>query len=132
MKYMWMPLIITSDFEFSLIAALKHEFPASRVMCFYFHLMKPIETKTKKYKIRMKIHQGSFKILKIRFIQSLTEHQEELNSFWTYFTRTWIMRFNPTLWSLSNTNNFKIFGRTNNGVERYNRRIGDHFANAHP
>ncbi|KAF1740592.1 hypothetical protein MXB_4559 [Myxobolus squamalis] len=65
MKYMWMLLIITSDFEFSLIAALKHKFPASRIMCCYFHLMKPIETKTKKYKIRMKmkIHQGSFKIL---------------------------------------------------------------------
>ncbi|KAF1740000.1 hypothetical protein MXB_1681 [Myxobolus squamalis] len=42
------------------------------------------------------------------------------------------MRFDPTLWSLSNINNFKNFGRTKNGLKRYNRRIGDHFANAHP
>ncbi|KAF1740137.1 hypothetical protein MXB_5555, partial [Myxobolus squamalis] len=51
MKYMWMALIITSDFEFSLIAALKHEFPESIIMCCYFHLMKAIERKTTKYKI---------------------------------------------------------------------------------
>ncbi|KAF1740215.1 hypothetical protein MXB_5082 [Myxobolus squamalis] len=42
------------------------------------------------------------------------------------------MRFGPKLWSLSNADNFEIFGRTNNGLERYNRRIEDHFANAHP
>ncbi|KAF1741687.1 hypothetical protein MXB_2410, partial [Myxobolus squamalis] len=51
MKYMWMALIIMSDFEFSLIAALKHEFPESIIMCCYFHLMKARERKTKKYKI---------------------------------------------------------------------------------
>ncbi|KAF0985366.1 hypothetical protein HZS_3018, partial [Henneguya salminicola] len=127
---MWMPLIITSDFEFSLIAALKHEFPESRIMCCYFHLMKAMEGKTKKYKIS---NENLSRILQnielltvipiseinegIRFIQSLAEHQEELNSFWTYFTITWIMRFDPTLWSLSNTDNFEIFGRTNNGLE---------------
>ncbi|KAF0985522.1 hypothetical protein HZS_4474 [Henneguya salminicola] len=56
----------------------------------------------------------------IRIIQSLTEHQEELNSFSTYFTRTWIMRFDLTLWSFSSTDNFEIFGITNNGPENNN------------
>ncbi|KAF1740448.1 hypothetical protein MXB_3522 [Myxobolus squamalis] len=94
MKYIWMPLIIMSDFDFSLITALKYEFPESRFMCCYFHSMKARERKTKKYKIS---NENSSRILQnielltvipiseinggIHFIQSLTEHQDELNSF---------------------------------------------------
>ncbi|KAF1743017.1 hypothetical protein MXB_1754 [Myxobolus squamalis] len=137
-NYMWMPLIITSDFEFSLIAALKHEFPESGIMCCYFYLMKTIESKTKKYKIS---NENSSRILQnielltaisISEINEAIQHQEDLNSFWTNFIRTWIMRFDPTLRSLLNTDNFEIFGRTNNGLKRYNRRIRDHFVNAYP
>ncbi|KAF0985305.1 hypothetical protein HZS_1413 [Henneguya salminicola] len=49
-KYNWMPQIITCDFELSLISAIKHEFPSSRLLCCYFHLKKAIERKLKNIK----------------------------------------------------------------------------------
>lgn len=70
--------------------------------------------------------------LGIDYIKTLTTEQPELSAFWNYFTRTWLQRFNPALWNLSNLGDVNMAGRTNNSLERYNRRLGEHFSNAHP
>ncbi|KAF0985858.1 hypothetical protein HZS_8149 [Henneguya salminicola] len=63
---------------------------------------------------------------------TLTVLQPELTSFWSYLYLTWRRRFEPQLWNISNINDNHIAGRTNNALERYNRRIGENFANAQP
>lgn len=144
-KYSWMPQIITSDFEISLIASIKHEFPTSRLLCCYFHLKKAIERKLKNYKIsdeNSKIILNKIELITIvpiedieiaiRYAKSLTTEQPELISFWNYFEIIWRKRFDPQLWNLSSINDQELAGRTNNALERYNRRLGEHFANAHP
>ncbi|KAF0985614.1 hypothetical protein HZS_4522, partial [Henneguya salminicola] len=113
-----MPQIITCDFELSLISAIKHEFLSSRLLCCYFYLKKAIERKLKIYKVsdpNCRIILSNIELLTVvpieeiptvlRYISTLTVLQPELTSFWK---------------------------RTNNALERYNRRIGENFANAHP
>lgn len=144
-KYHWMPRIITSDFEVALISAIKHEFPESRLLCCYFHLKQAIERKLKKLKFSSEISSiilSNIQLLTvvpieeinlaIQFIKTLTNDEENLSLFWDYFHNTWVKRFDPILWNFSNTDDLDIVGRTNNALERYNRRLGDHFFNAHP
>lgn len=145
MKFNWMPRIITSDFESSLLKAIRHEFPESRLLGCYFHFKKAIERKLTKYKINFN---NSCKILSkmelltvlpineiyqgVEYIKTLTTDQQELSLFWIYFTRTWLNRFPPSIWNLSSMNDVNMAGRTNNALERYNRRLGENFSNAHP
>lgn len=144
-KFNWMPRIITSDFEIALITAIKHEFPESRLLCCYFHLKQSIKRKLKKIKISSEnsdVILSKIQLLTvvpiteisvaIEFINTLTDEQEELKVFWDYFQKTWMTRFHPVLWNLSTTEDINIVGRTNNALERYNRRLGEHFFNAHP
>ncbi|KAF1742072.1 hypothetical protein MXB_518 [Myxobolus squamalis] len=37
-------------------------------------------------------------------------------------------KFEPQLWKISNINAINMVGRTNNALERYNKRIGENFA----
>ena len=53
-------------------------------------------------------------------------------SFWLYFQKTWIKKYPPQLWNISMLSDTNVAGRTNNALERYNRRLGDHFAMPHP
>ncbi|KAF0985828.1 hypothetical protein HZS_6936 [Henneguya salminicola] len=144
-KYSWMLQVITSDFEISLISVIKHEFPSSRLLCCYFHLKKEIERKLKKYKVseyNCRTILSKIELLTIvpiqkipiaiRFVNGLTTVQPELISFWSYLPLTSRRRFEPQLWNISNINGIDIAGRTINALERYNRRIGKNFANAHP
>ncbi|KAF1739919.1 hypothetical protein MXB_850, partial [Myxobolus squamalis] len=52
-------------------------------------------------------------------------------AFLKYFEKTWIQTFTPTLRCNNRTNSEGILARTNNCIERYNRRIGENFQNAH-
>lgn len=144
-KYNWMPKLITCDFELALINAIKHEFPETQLICCYFHLKKAIERKLTKYKIsddNCRIILSKIELITVvpieeihmalQFLQTLLVFQPELASFFNYFNSTWLNRFNPSLWSLSSVNSYELAGRTNNALERYNRRIGEHFSNAHP
>ncbi|KAF0988605.1 hypothetical protein HZS_5745 [Henneguya salminicola] len=64
----------------------------------------------------------------IAYIPSLTTAEGILNQFWVYFNRTWMVRFPPSLWNIADG----MMNRANNALERYNRRLKDLFANAHP
>ncbi|KAF0990914.1 hypothetical protein HZS_1030 [Henneguya salminicola] len=69
----------------------------------------------------------------INFIKSLTSNHLNLEQFWKYFQSTLIKRFKPSLWHNGDiTINEDSIGRTNNSLERYNRRMKDHFLNAFP
>lgn len=52
--------------------------------------------------------------------------------FWRYFKNVWIKRFPPALWNIGGIDTNQCMGRTNNYLERYNRRIGEKFINSHP
>ena len=68
----------------------------------------------------------------------------EFDRFWNYFIHTWMIKYPPTLWNVnailchnmsngnSNINNNNIINRTNNGLERFNRKLNDAFPTAHP
>jgi hypothetical protein len=49
-----------------------------------------------------------------------------------YFKKTWIERFDSSLWNVSECFQLNLVGRTNNALERYNRRLNEQFSNAHP
>ncbi|KAF0991371.1 hypothetical protein HZS_4314, partial [Henneguya salminicola] len=135
-KYSWMLQVITSDFEISLISSL---------IMLLFPSKKTIERKLKKYKVsehNCGIILSKIELLAIvpiqeippaiRYLNSLTTLQPELISFWSYFDLIWRRRFEPQLWNILNINGIDIAGRTNNALERYSKRIGENFANAHP
>lgn len=145
LEYSWMPQIITTDFEYALIGAIKHQFPNSHLHGCYFHMKQSLRRKLQKYRVNemnmrsilVNIELLTFVRLDeitigINFIKTKLVEDDNLDNFWRYFERTWMRRFLPELWNLSNKSQLNIRGRTNNALERYNRRIGDFFLNAHP
>lgn len=145
MEYNWMPSVITVDFEKSLISAVKHEFPQSRILGCFFHLKQALFRKLRKITRNSSFIHSTLDNIElltvipsaeisfgIQYIKSLNTIDNDALLFWTYFENTWMRIFNPSLWSLCNVEDWEIAGRTNNALERYNRRINDFFANSHP
>lgn len=145
MEYNWMPKIITTDFEKALISAVKQEFPDTKILGCYFHLKQALHRKLKKYhistsnltvilqKIELLTIIPSHQIPKaIDYIKSLLVHEEAVDTFWSYFEKTWLVRFPSNVWNNFDISQSDLMNRTNNGLERYNRRMNDFFANAHP
>lgn len=146
MEFQWMPKFITCDFEKGLLKALKYEFPDSKISGCYFHLKQAIFKKLKK----INISHENFNIiltkielltlidcqdinLGIQFIKESTVPEFELTNFWNYFEHTWIKKFDSSIWNISNIKSNEDFkNRTNNPIERYNRRMNENFMNAHP
>ena len=64
------------------------------------------------------------------------ENMTQLNSFWTYFTDTWLRTYQPRDWNVSilatEDINVTVVNRTNNPLERFNRKMNDAFPTAHP
>ncbi|KAF0989374.1 hypothetical protein HZS_2263 [Henneguya salminicola] len=70
-----------------------------------------------------------FELGRIRAIN----HEYPEKQLWKYFQSTWINRFKPSLGNNGDmTINEDSYGRTNNSLERYNRRRNDHFLNTYP
>ncbi|KAF0988060.1 hypothetical protein HZS_7318, partial [Henneguya salminicola] len=59
----------------------------------------------------------------IGYVQSLTTSEDTLTQFLAYFNSTWMVRFPQSLWNIS----AGMMNRTNNALERYNRRLNDFF-----
>ncbi|KII67378.1 hypothetical protein RF11_05144 [Thelohanellus kitauei] len=145
LEYRWMPSIITVDFERSLISSVKREFPQSRITGCYFHLKQALFRKLTKIccdfnlvgLILSKIELLTVIPLEeismaIRYLKEILPQTDTSTLFWQYFENTWIRRYDPSLWNISTVDEYQISGRTNNCLERYNRRLNDFFANAHP
>ncbi|KAF0991791.1 hypothetical protein HZS_4320 [Henneguya salminicola] len=50
-EYGWMPTIITTNFDFSLMSAIKREFLKAKLLGGYSHLLQAINKKLKKLNI---------------------------------------------------------------------------------
>ncbi|KII66652.1 hypothetical protein RF11_01918 [Thelohanellus kitauei] len=103
LKNKWDPKIIVVDFENSLINSVKYIFKNSTILGCYF----------------------SFKQASFRKMKKMCIPDKECQ-------KVWIQKYPPTLWNSNYINNGEILQKTNNCLERYNRRIGDQFLNAHP
>lgn len=135
MEYNWMPRIVTTDFEKALICAVKQEFPESRVLGCYFHLKQALLRKITKYNMSnfnstlllqqielLTIIPQNQISMAIEYIKTKLVHEESVDNFWIYFERTWLVRFPPSIWNTSEIPQLDLINRTNNGLERYNRR----------
>jgi hypothetical protein len=73
----------------------------------------------------------------IQFIDhTLSEegHKYNLAPFWKYFRKTWLKAYDPKLWNIHHLINSEdpetqdiLINRTNNPLERYNKRFGEAF-----
>lgn len=145
-EYSWMPKILTLDFEKGLISAVNHQFPQSKIHGCYFHLKQSLRRKLIKLKIesqKINIILSNVELLTllpvpeiptgieyIKFLTGIGVNNVEM--FWTYFERVWMKRYDPKIWNINSSKVSDFAGRTNNCLERYNRRLGDFFNNAHP
>ena len=63
-------------------------------------------------------------------------HQSQFDSFWDYFVKTWMIRYNPKVWNVhpftSENAEFTLINRTNNPQGRFNREMNDSFPTPHP
>ncbi|KAF0990696.1 hypothetical protein HZS_1232 [Henneguya salminicola] len=119
-----MPCIITSDFEKSLISSIKQEIPESKIHGCYFHLKQAIRKKAIKYKI-------SIILSKMKSLTQIShsEINDAITDIQTFFSRK--IRFDPSLWNVSEVESAGMVNITNNAIMRYNRRLNENFSNAH-
>lgn len=146
LQYDWMPTGISVDFELSLIKAIRHEFPDSRLIGCFFHMKQAISRKMKKLELPdcdIQLCLNKIELLTlidpieletgISFIRSTASlYGAKWDRFWLYFRKTWIGKLGPDLWNMHAVVDYQIPGRTNNALERYNRRLNDQFACPHP
>ncbi|KAF1740722.1 hypothetical protein MXB_36, partial [Myxobolus squamalis] len=152
MKYTWMSRAITVDFELTLMSAVQQEFTDSVIVGCYFHMKHAITkesiTVRKLRKLTLEAEEIWRLAADLEFLNPVPITDIDLailyirernpvpadkaDVFWTYFARTWINQFPPETWNISEHSESLIVGRTNNALERYNRRIGDAFMNVHP
>jgi hypothetical protein len=146
LEYRWMPKLCTVDFEKGLINAVQHEFSQSKMVGCFFHFKQALFKRMRRMGLPKKEIAKCCELiniltiiphdqlsLAIKFIRrhDVLRHNE-WKGFWKYFDRTWTRRYPISLWNIHDQSDYELSGRTNNAVERYNRRLGDQFPNAHP
>ena len=155
------PKSITSDFEQALMTSLQQEFGKEipYIAC-EFHWKQAIRRKLIGYNLPLdhisKIigNNGYMEILciipiveiipkGIPYVRFLMKDLEILSpgpydSFWKYFTKTWMVTYNPLTWNIHDIINREsteeiLINRTNNAIERQNRTFQEQFKNTgHP
>ena len=76
----------------------------------------------------------------IPYVRSQTDEsgrQQQWENFWRYFDTTWCKSYEPSDWNLHAITTRVdsediLINRTNNPLERFNRRMNDSFPNPHP
>ena len=146
LDYQWMPSICVCDFERGLLGAARYQFPDSQIIGCYFHLKQSLYRKMReltlpadqidicidKIEILTLIPPGDISI-GISFIRSKIKNEDPIwNNFWEYFDKTWMQRFQPSLWNIESIIAKKDITRTNNALESYNGRLNNRFPCPHP
>lgn len=142
----------TCDFEKGLMNAVKSEFKAPVVGC-EFHWKQAMRRKLLELGVdkdtisNLMNSNGLINILTgipiaeveskgIPYIRaSFNEgpHVEKFNTFWKYFKDTWMNQYDPCVWNVydslhnSDTMDSRILNRTNNPLERFNRKLKSNF-----
>ena len=147
---------VTSDFEQALLDQVSRQFTSSQkegetflIFC-YFHWKQCLRRKLKELHFSKEIVSkfmekvGLLTIISIdeiatkgiSYVRSkmaeTVEDKAHWESFWLYFRKTWLRKYNPRLWNVSYliTNEDRdrfLINRTNNPLERYNKRIAEQF-----
>ncbi|ETO61645.1 hypothetical protein F444_20374 [Phytophthora nicotianae P1976] len=84
------------------------------------------------------LDQGLTRDQGIRYVRSLINKEGskgKWDQFWRYFRKTWMGRFDSSLWNVNSmmVGGIDITNRTNNPFEKYNRDFGEKFGRgAHP
>ncbi|KAF0987698.1 hypothetical protein HZS_7867 [Henneguya salminicola] len=94
----------------------------SILMGCYFHLKQALYRKLKKLNPNEKINSNLLKYIEHNYFEECCK----------YFVKTWIGCYGAKLWNIHEIDDKEMIGRTNNALERYNRRFGKIFMNAHP
>jgi len=136
----WSPhVVVVVDYERALICAVRKEFGESRILGCFFHFKQAIFKKMQKFSIphhEILVACEEIALLTlishsdiekwIEYIQSNPQlESDKWSLFWHYFKSTWIRRFDLSLWNISDIPDRDLCGRTNNPIERYNRRLNE-------
>ena len=73
----------------------------------------------------------------IRSVIEEGEYDKHFDAFWKYFIKTWMGLYDPAYWNVNavvhaDAAESLLQNRTNNPLERFNRKFNDAFASAHP
>jgi hypothetical protein len=71
----------------------------------------------------------------IAYVESVVGSSPKWDLFWKYFKKTWIQTFPPRSWNIRALPESLVedLNRTNNPLERYNRKLNDEFrGSGHP
>ena len=150
------PSSITCDFEVALRNAIKDQFPGATINGCLFHfkqacrryLIEKIKFNHDQIKVAMNKEEGIELLTKIPhdeirwkgipFVRSIIEDDlseeevEKWDAFWKYFDTQWMRCI--AVWSLLDENGEfpDIQNRTNNPIERYNKKMNQIFETPHP
>lgn len=149
--------VVTSDFELGLCNAISEHFPQALYVACLFHFKQALRKRLVKEGVPPElVHElikedgliGLLTVIPICEIKSKGipyirskfpegSYSKQFDSFWKYFSKTWLSIYNPEIWNvngiLSDPSKALLFlQRTNNPVERFNRTMCDAFPTAHP
>jgi hypothetical protein len=146
----------TCDFEKGLINALKDQFQKPVVGC-EFHWKQAIRRKLLELNVPRdkisdlmdanglinllttipieEIESKGIPYIRARFNEG--QHKSKFDTFWKYFVATWMTQYNPEDWNINRGRNNDlseedILNRTNNPLERFNRKMNGYFPCRHP
>ena len=145
---------VTCDFEQGLLNAVKANFPLSPIVGCVFHWKQALRRKMLGYRIPKDIisslmsSDGLINILthcpiaeiETKAVPYIRENFNEgdytpsFDAFWKYFLDTWMKKYNPEQWNINAFSNSTddIINRTNNPLERFNRKLKNAFPVPHP
>jgi MULE transposase domain len=146
------PATITCDFEMALLNALKEQLPNASIVGCLFHFKQALRRKMKRLyipeaEISQAMKKGKIDILttirtdtipktlsklKRKFVRG--ESKAKWETFFKYLNNTWIKKHDVRSWNISDIeeNGIKIYNRTNNALEGFNRILGEQFSTPHP
>jgi hypothetical protein len=147
------PKTITCDFERALINGVRDHFPQVTIVGCLFHWKQAIRRKLIDLRIpaesvsaAMKpgvidvltlVPYNEIKSHGIPYVRSKIDevgHKGLWNTFWNYFTRTWMTMYDVETWNVSAlmAQRDLLTNRTNNPLESYNHHYQDLFPTKHP
>ena len=145
------PRMVTCDFEKALMNAVKSTFKNVTVNGCLFHWKQAILRKLKEFRFTNQclpfrivscsvldvltvIPRAEVPTTGIRYVKSIVQDMDlcesdnfKMGKFWTYFEKTWLPLVHT--WNIRDEYDdyVKILARTNNGLERYNKRLNSLF-----
>lgn len=146
MDWDWEPKVCIVDFEFALIKSIKMQLKKTKVIGCFFHFKQALLKRMKKIGMneeninKISNDLNFLTILKKKELQKGLSYLEAIynstepkfKKFLNYFKKVWLKKFPFELWNINFKGNKKLITRTNNPLERYNRRLNEQFSTSHP